>query len=197
MLAAASYSRIGFIICLAVRARRVRVTGGSASHLEPGTIGTPQPRNLDILHWPVDSITHTHTFTLKRDGTNQIFLDTSKIIISYDSNGTTEKETGGGCDKLLKSYRVNLWLSHKFQIPPVTYILDVIYRPRNILVFTCYINIIFHILLYIQTFQCLTSTFVNTFTKLHKLPLIYFYIHNKYYQTGKYGRLLGCPIKNS
>ena len=33
VLAAASYSRIGSSICLAVRARRVRVPDGSAFHL--------------------------------------------------------------------------------------------------------------------------------------------------------------------
>ena len=38
VLAAASYSRIGFSLYLAVRARSVRVTGGSKFHLEPGTI---------------------------------------------------------------------------------------------------------------------------------------------------------------
>ena len=38
VLAAASYSRIGFSLCLDVRAWRVRVPGGSAFHLEPGTI---------------------------------------------------------------------------------------------------------------------------------------------------------------
>ena len=38
MLAAAIYSRIGFSIYFAVRARRVRVPGGSKFHLEPGTI---------------------------------------------------------------------------------------------------------------------------------------------------------------
>ena len=38
VLAAASYSRIGFSPCLAVSARRVRVPCGSAFHLEPGTI---------------------------------------------------------------------------------------------------------------------------------------------------------------
>ena len=38
VLAAASYSRMGFSICLAVPARHGRVPGGSASHLEPGTI---------------------------------------------------------------------------------------------------------------------------------------------------------------
>ena len=38
VLAAASYSRIGFSLCLAARARRVRVPGGSEFHLEPGTI---------------------------------------------------------------------------------------------------------------------------------------------------------------
>ena len=38
VMAAASYSRIGFILCLAVRARRVRVPGGGVFHLEPGTI---------------------------------------------------------------------------------------------------------------------------------------------------------------
>ena len=38
MLAAASYSRIGFSLYLALRARRVRVPGGSRFHLEPGTI---------------------------------------------------------------------------------------------------------------------------------------------------------------
>ena len=39
VLAATSYSRIGFSICLAVHARRLRVPGGSEFHLEPGTIG--------------------------------------------------------------------------------------------------------------------------------------------------------------
>ena len=38
VLAAASNSKIGFSPCLAVRVRRVRVPGGSAFHLEPGTI---------------------------------------------------------------------------------------------------------------------------------------------------------------
>ena len=38
VLAADSYSRIGFSIYFAVRARRVRVPGGSKFHLEPGTI---------------------------------------------------------------------------------------------------------------------------------------------------------------
>ena len=38
VLAAASYSRIGFSLCLSVRTRRVRVPGGNAFHLEPGTI---------------------------------------------------------------------------------------------------------------------------------------------------------------
>ena len=37
-LAAASYSRIGFSLYFAVRARRLRVPGGSKFHLEPGTI---------------------------------------------------------------------------------------------------------------------------------------------------------------
>ena len=38
MLAAASYSRGGFSICLASIARRVLVPGGSTFHLELGTI---------------------------------------------------------------------------------------------------------------------------------------------------------------
>ena len=38
VLAAAIYSRIGFSIYYAVRARHVRVPGGSKFHLEPGTI---------------------------------------------------------------------------------------------------------------------------------------------------------------
>ena len=38
VLAAASYSRIGFSLYFAVRARHVRVPGGSKFHLEPGTI---------------------------------------------------------------------------------------------------------------------------------------------------------------
>ena len=38
VLAAPSYSRIGFSLYFAVRARRVRVPGGSKFHLEPGTI---------------------------------------------------------------------------------------------------------------------------------------------------------------
>ena len=38
VLAAASYSRIGFSTCLAVRVRRVMVPGGSVLHLEPVTI---------------------------------------------------------------------------------------------------------------------------------------------------------------
>ena len=38
VLAAASYSRIGFSTCLTVCARRLRVPGGIAFHLDPGTI---------------------------------------------------------------------------------------------------------------------------------------------------------------
>ena len=38
VLVAASYSRIGFSLYFAVRARRVRVPGGSKFHLEPVTI---------------------------------------------------------------------------------------------------------------------------------------------------------------
>ena len=41
VLVAASYSRIGFSICLAVRARRVRVPGGINFHMKPGTIEGP------------------------------------------------------------------------------------------------------------------------------------------------------------
>ena len=37
-LAAASYSRIGLSLYIAVHARRVRVPGGSAFHVEPVTI---------------------------------------------------------------------------------------------------------------------------------------------------------------
>ena len=39
VLAAASYSRGGFIPCLAVSARPVMVPGGSTFHLEHGTLG--------------------------------------------------------------------------------------------------------------------------------------------------------------
>ena len=42
VLAAARYSRIGFSLYFAVRARRARVPGGSKFYLEPGTI-TPSP----------------------------------------------------------------------------------------------------------------------------------------------------------
>ena len=38
VLAAARYYRIGFSLYFSVRAQRVRVPGGSKSHLEPGTI---------------------------------------------------------------------------------------------------------------------------------------------------------------
>ena len=38
VLAAAIYYRIGFSPCLVVRARRAKVQGVSAFHLEPGTI---------------------------------------------------------------------------------------------------------------------------------------------------------------
>ena len=38
VLAATRYSRRGFSPCLAIRARRVRVPGGSKFHLEAGTI---------------------------------------------------------------------------------------------------------------------------------------------------------------
>ena len=38
LLAASSYSRGGFILCLAGSARRVMVQGVSTFHLEPGTI---------------------------------------------------------------------------------------------------------------------------------------------------------------
>ena len=40
VLATASYSRIGLSLYFSVRARRVRVPGGSKLHLEPGTIVT-------------------------------------------------------------------------------------------------------------------------------------------------------------
>ena len=49
MLAAASYSRIGFSPCLAVRAMRVRVPGGSAFRLEPGTIPIIVPTPGTVL----------------------------------------------------------------------------------------------------------------------------------------------------
>ena len=45
VLAAASYSRIGFSIYIAVRAQRVRVPGGSLFKLDPGTI----PLCCDVL----------------------------------------------------------------------------------------------------------------------------------------------------
>ena len=41
VLAAASYSKIGFSLYFFVRARCVRVPGGSKFHLEPGTIIYP------------------------------------------------------------------------------------------------------------------------------------------------------------
>ena len=44
VLAAASYSMIGFSIYFPVRARRVRVPGGSKFHLEPGKIKLTVPR---------------------------------------------------------------------------------------------------------------------------------------------------------
>ena len=40
VLPAAFYSRIGFSIYFAIRARRVKVPGGSKFHLAPGTIAT-------------------------------------------------------------------------------------------------------------------------------------------------------------
>ena len=52
VLAAASYSRGGFIPCLAVSARPVMVPGGSTFHLEHGTLGgggiprTPATRKI-------------------------------------------------------------------------------------------------------------------------------------------------------
>ena len=48
VLAAASYSRIGFSIYFAVRTRRVRVPGGSKFHLEPGTIVSYWIRHLNF-----------------------------------------------------------------------------------------------------------------------------------------------------
>ena len=42
VLAAASFSRIGFSLHFAVHAWRVRVPGGSKLHLEPGTIKDSQ-----------------------------------------------------------------------------------------------------------------------------------------------------------
>ena len=49
VLAAASYSRIGFSPCLAVRTRRVRVPDGSESHLDPGTISCTSSSVWTIL----------------------------------------------------------------------------------------------------------------------------------------------------
>ena len=48
VLAAARYYRIGFSLYLAVSARRVRVPGGSKSHLEPGTIRTMNVFSINI-----------------------------------------------------------------------------------------------------------------------------------------------------
>ena len=48
VLAAASYSRIGFGLYLAVCARRVMVPGGSKFHLEPGTITLLSYLNLCV-----------------------------------------------------------------------------------------------------------------------------------------------------
>ena len=49
VLAAAIYSRIGFSPCLAVHERRVRVPGGSAFHLEPGTIDVNYAKVKDLV----------------------------------------------------------------------------------------------------------------------------------------------------
>ena len=46
VLAATSYSRIGFSLYFSVRARRVNVPGGSNFHLEPGAIITLLARPL-------------------------------------------------------------------------------------------------------------------------------------------------------
>ena len=48
VLAAASYSRIGFSLYVSVRALRVRVPGGSKFHLQPGTIGSGGRRGILI-----------------------------------------------------------------------------------------------------------------------------------------------------
>ena len=48
VLAAASYSRIGFSIYSSVRAQRMRVPGGSKFHLKPGTISKNENFKLQI-----------------------------------------------------------------------------------------------------------------------------------------------------
>ena len=49
VLAAPSYSTIGFSLYFAVRARRVRVPGGSKFHLEPGLIGADA--NMSVIFY--------------------------------------------------------------------------------------------------------------------------------------------------
>ena len=58
------------------------------------------------------------------------------------------------------------------------------------------LKILLNILFYDQTFQSLPATVSNFSTRLHKLPLIYFYMICKYYQTRKDWRVLGHPQRN-
>ena len=86
VLAAASYSRIGFSLCLAVRARRVRVPGGSTFRLEPGTI-------IGHVKTPQYEITDDdRTYKSKRSVTDYSFASTVVANKEYFSRCEIEGE---------------------------------------------------------------------------------------------------------
>ena len=75
VLAAASYSRIGFSLNFAVHARRVMVPGGSKFHLEPGIIMDMIIQTLNLillkyakLHCLCTSIVHNSPLSIFRGG---------------------------------------------------------------------------------------------------------------------------------
>ena len=75
VLAAASYSRIGFSLYFAVCARRVRVPGGSKFHLEPGTIISLEVQTSFRLFW-ADRVYSYH-------GKSQILCNINHIFFYY------------------------------------------------------------------------------------------------------------------
>ena len=79
VLAAASYYRIGFSPCLAVRVRGVRVPGGSVFHLEPGTIRV----KLDLFE-------ETNTFSYLRHTVN--FKNFSRCLSRSEECGNKDDE---------------------------------------------------------------------------------------------------------
>ena len=104
MLAAASYSRIGFSLYLALRARRVRVPGGSRFHLEPGTIHPYWNLTGNWCLWSYSNFLKIALFSIcDRGGGDVWYYNPPSLNSRLPSNIEIDPEllyiwaSGGGC----------------------------------------------------------------------------------------------------